>query len=147
MTDEELIIKYLNAYYLVAIGQNQYQEAEFVIGEIGKQTTHSKASINTEVTIVFKGVAGLAENFERWFLISLGSLAKNFDQFLNECELILGARDWVVIHKTYGRINPSNLTEYYNGDIKAHISTLKYLYDKWYDGKVFEVSEKMMKGF
>ena len=145
MSDKELIFKYLNKYYFVIIA-TKYKHTEFMLGAIGKKEMYSRNDIYDEIKLVFNCIDDLAGHFENWFNESLSSLTKNFDSFLAECRLILGPRNWVVKHNIYGEINPELLTTYHGTEKSAH-SALRYLFNKWYDEKVIEASERAMRNF
>ena len=146
MTDEYLVNKYLDKYYTVIVHTPSYKEPEFMVAALGRPDMYHRIDIENEVKLVFKGVGEITKYFDTWFDEKLKSLSNNFDKFLNECELKLGPTSWVVRHKLYGDIDPSLLTMYSN-DKRTNFYTLRYFFDKWYDDKVIEVSERMMKNF
>lgn len=146
MTDEYLVNKYLDKYYTVIVHTPSHKEPEFMVAALGKPDMYNRIDIENEVKLVFKGVGEVTKYFDTWFYEKLKFHSNNFDKFLNECELKLGPTSWVVRHKLYGDIDPSLLTIYSN-DRRTNFYTLRYFFDKWYDDKVIEVSERMMKNF
>jgi hypothetical protein len=144
--DEYLVNKYLDKYYTVIVHTYSKKEAEFKIAALGKPDMYNRIDIEKEVNTVFSGVSEVTKYFDTWFDEKLKSFSNNFDKFLNDCELKLGPTSWVVRHKLYGDIDPTLLTMYSN-DKRTNLHTLKYFFDKWYDEKVIEVTERMMKNF
>lgn len=151
MTDEKLIYQYLNRHYTVVFGltKNMYNKADdgIEIGNVTGEGTRAVNDVKTEVVIIFKGIKLkiIEDTFTNWLNENIQNVVRTFHEFLNDCELVLGLSDWVIIHKKYGEVNQKLLKNYYHGEEKPYLVTLQHLIDKWYDDKIFEASEKQWR--
>ena len=141
MNDRDLIFKYLNSFYFVA-----YKDSDFILCSHNSSEFKNKVELLTELKSIFKGVKKINNNLEEWCDESINQFIKNIDEFLGDCYLELGPTNWVVRHKLYGNINYSFLRNQNSFDKKYHEAII-YFFEKWYDNKIYEFSEKMMRNF
>ena len=90
-------------------------------------------------SIIEKGEAVINE----WYFENVFS--KKIDSFFKEAKLVLGPTNWMVIHPYYGKINTDKLSKNFPEETLYQTSILNKQYDNWYNEKILEVSEKMMK--
>jgi hypothetical protein len=141
MSDRNLVFKYLNSFYFIT-----YKNSDFILSAFDNSEIKNKTEILVELKLVFKTIKNLSDYYEEWLDKSINLFLKNIDNFLDECYLELGPTNWVVKHKVYGNINYNFLRTQNSFDKKYH-EALMYFFEKWYDNKIFEISEKMLESF
>lgn len=81
-----------------------------------------------------------------WAYKVLDKFSDRFIYFLNNCELKLGQTSWLVYNKEYGIINKDldklNLFDNIDSD---KLYAIKFLFKKWYEEKIIETTEKLIK--
>jgi hypothetical protein len=92
-------------------------------------------------TIIEKAEAMINE----WYFENVFS--KKIELFFKEAKLVLGPTNWMVIHPYYGKLNTDKLSKHFPEETIYQTSVLNKQYDDWYNEKILEVSEKMMKEF
>ena len=141
MNDRDLILKYLNSFYFVT-----YKDSDFILCSHNSSEIKNKVEVLNELKSIFKGVKKINDHLEEWCDKSINNFIKNIDEFLGDCYLELGPTNWIVRHKLHGKINYTFFKNQNNFD-KKYYQALIHFFEKWYDNKVYEFSEKMMRNF
>jgi hypothetical protein len=118
MSDRNLVFKYLNSFYFIT-----YKNSDFILSAFDNSEIKNKTEILVELKLVFKTIKNLSDYYEEW-------LDKSINLFL----------------KNIGNINYNFLRNQNSFDKKYH-EALMYFFEKWYDNKIFEISEKMLESF
>lgn len=144
MSYEKLIPKYLDRFYSITL-KNEPSSSDGLSLITYDGNKKNMLDVKDELLTVFGGNATIIQAFNHWYSYTIQYFCANFNDFLDECQLVLGDRTWVVVHKKYGIVDTSKLQNYYRGALAPHISVLQTLYDRWYDKKVVEASERVMR--
>ena len=99
MTDEELIIYYLDSQYTAIINDNNitYQN-KF------DNSVYEIFQLENELLKIFKGLTKIAHVLNTWVNKICEPYVIEFKNFLKECRLILGDSNWEVIHPIMGKL-------------------------------------------
>jgi histidinol phosphatase-like enzyme len=65
--------------------------------------------------------------------------------FLSQLVITLGVRNWVVTWIGHGPITKNKILDNFKNEGEFHVNHIMGMYDKWYEEKVIEASERAMK--
>jgi hypothetical protein len=144
--DKPFVVQVFEDYYFNYILKNKIKK--FIVEKYEEKTCSSDLIrlalelLNGETpSIVEKSEAMINE----WYFENVFS--KKIDFFFKEAKLVLGPTNWMVIHPYYGKLNTDKLSKHFPEETIYQTSVLNKQYDDWYNEKILEVSEKIMKEF
>jgi hypothetical protein len=144
--DKPFVEQVFEDYYFNYILKNKIKK--FIVEKYEEKTCSSDLIrlalelLNGETpSIVEKSEAMINE----WYFENVFS--KKIDFFFKEAKLVLGPTNWMVIHPYYGKLNTDKLSKHFPEETIYQTSVLNKQYDDWYNEKILEVSEKIMKEF
>jgi hypothetical protein len=147
MNDEYLLKKFLDRCYTVSLVNHEREAGEISLVSLGNNEFVNRTTLENELSRIFGKEPHITQFFNDWYRQHLNNVLRDFTAFLNECDLVLGLSNWELKHNVHGRINMDKLSQYYYGTEKPHHNTLKSIYDAWYDNKIIDASEKIMRNW
>lgn len=145
MSFQDLIYKYLDRNYKISLTSQPKQAGEFSLLSVINSTSINRSSLEEELKLVFGDSKEVMETFHQWYSSNIRAFSSNFHEFLNECYVVLGYTNWEVHHNEFGKINTEEISSYYRGPTKPEISVLQPLFERWFDNKVIEATERSMR--
>ena len=137
---EELILKYINRNFDILF------KNKFVIVFKSTNKIIDLATFEYHVNEVF-GYNLKSELPYNWRIEKIKTFTDNFSEFLSKCNLVLGAREWLVIHETYGQISFDDIKNHSDFANKEddYIKGIKGHFNFWFNNEVITASEKAWK--
>lgn len=144
MTDELLIEGFLRKNYVVTLGMDQFSDDILILDSFSGYKL-AKDQLRNSLIVIFGYPSCLNRVFDNWYINELRKLSEKLMELLSKCRVELGRTDWSVIHETHGKLEPKFLSNYIGDDeVSKNKRVLSVIFNKWYDDKVIEASEKMM---
>lgn len=141
MTDEELVLKYVNRFYEVSV-----TESLKFVNKITSVVINEN-DFKDEITSVFKGLHTALSTAQAWYQEKIVEIIGDFKVLLDGCSVFLGISSWEVRHPIYGKIDSNRLTSYYFGDKKIPYWLVNTYFDEWYENKIIEATESAMNNY
>lgn len=143
---EDIIIKHLNRVYKASVLTEAKIEDLYFI-DINTKRVYNENKLNLLLCEIFEYDYHLIKKIlDDWAYKVLDKFSDRFIYFLNNCELKLGQTSWLVYNKEYGIINKDldklNLFDNIDSD---KLYAIKFLFKKWYEEKIIETTEKLIK--
>ena len=145
--DRPFVIQIFEDYYFNYVLKDKVKN--FIEETFEDKKTSSSDLIRLASPILTEETPSIIEKAEaminEWYFENVFS--KKIDFFFKEAKLVLGPTNWTVIHPYYGKLKTDKLSKHFPEETIYQTSVLNKQYDDWYNEKIFEVSEKMMKEF
>ncbi len=145
MSDAYLLKKFLDRSYNISLVNREREAGEVSLVSLKGNEYVNKEKLERELSKIFGNGSHIKKIFEEWYSHHIKTVIQEFTAFLDECELVQGHSNWELRHAIHGRIKVDKLETYYYGNENPHHNTLKSIYDVWYDNKIIEASEKIMR--
>ena len=137
---EEIVLNYINRNFDVI-----YKRNNFDLIFINSNKTIPFITLEIELKDIFGDYLHWGEFTSNWRVEKIKSFTKKFHEFLSKCHLILGVREWLVIHEIHGQVDFNDIITYTNDENKDCKVTLKKHFDEWFSNEVIAASEKAWK--
>ena len=137
---EYIVLKYINRNFDILFRN------KFIIVFKSTNKPVDLAVFEHDVNEVFGNILK-KEFFENWRIEKIKTFTGNFSEFLSKCMVVLGAREWLVVHETFGAVTFDGIKNYSEWGNKEHnyINALKGHFDEWFSNEVIAASEKAWK--
>lgn len=106
----------------------------------------SSAMINDLETMLigeeFKLIEFSKEYLNKWYSETI--IGEKVKDFLSQLVITLGSRNWVVTWIGHGPLSKNKLLNQFSNENEVVSELIIHMYDKWYEEKIIETSEKAM---